>query len=131
MRATAIRCSPTWRAISLAFALRRPVEALPAFAPVVMATPAIPPQKNSLFAGHDLGAECWAMISSLLETCKLNSLDPLAWLTDLPKTSQVVADSDPPCEHHRPAVARRIGQRRMDHVKAAWKRPPRKGRASG
>jgi transposase len=40
-------------------------------------------RKNSLFAGHDLGAECWAMISSLLETCKLNSVDPLAWLTDV------------------------------------------------
>jgi transposase len=40
-------------------------------------------RKNSLFAGHDLGAEGWAMISSLLETCKLNSVDPLAWLTDV------------------------------------------------
>jgi transposase len=40
-------------------------------------------RKNSLFAGHDQGAECWAMISSLLETCKLNSVDPLAWLTDV------------------------------------------------
>jgi transposase len=40
-------------------------------------------RKNSLFAGHDLGAEGWAMISSLLETCKLNSADPLAWLTDV------------------------------------------------
>lgn len=40
-------------------------------------------RKNSLFAGHDLGAEGWAMISSLLETCKLNSVEPLAWLTDV------------------------------------------------
>src|SRR5499427_7064492 len=40
-------------------------------------------RKNSLFAGHDLGAAGWAMISSLLETCKLNSVDPLAWLTDV------------------------------------------------
>ena len=31
----------------------------------------------------DLGAAGWAMISSLLETCKLNSVDPLAWLTDV------------------------------------------------
>jgi len=40
-------------------------------------------RKNSLFAGHDLGAEAWAMHASLLETCKLNSVDPLAWLTDV------------------------------------------------
>ena len=40
-------------------------------------------RKNSLFAGHDLGAEGWAMHASLLETCKLNRVDPLAWLTDV------------------------------------------------
>ena len=40
-------------------------------------------RKNSLFAGHDLGAEGWATAASLLETCKLNSVDPLAWLTDV------------------------------------------------
>jgi len=40
-------------------------------------------RKNALFAGHDHGAEGWAMIASLLETCKLNAVDPLAWLTDV------------------------------------------------
>jgi transposase len=40
-------------------------------------------RKNALFAGHDRGAEGWAMIASLLETCKLNKIDPLAWLTDV------------------------------------------------
>ena len=40
-------------------------------------------RKNSLFAGHDRGAAGWAMIASLLETCKLNSVDPLAWTTDV------------------------------------------------
>ena len=40
-------------------------------------------RKNALFAGHDRGAEGWAMIASLLETCKLNSVDPLAWTTDV------------------------------------------------
>ena len=44
-------------------------------------------RKNSLFAGHDLGAEGWAMHASLLETCKLNRVDPLAWLTDVPPSS--------------------------------------------
>ncbi len=39
-------------------------------------------RKNALFAGHDLGAETWARIASLVETCKLNAVDPLAWMTD-------------------------------------------------
>jgi transposase len=40
-------------------------------------------RKNALFAGHDRGAEGWAMIASLLETCKLNGVDPLSWTTDV------------------------------------------------
>jgi transposase len=40
-------------------------------------------RKNALFAGHDKGAEGWAMTASLLETCKLNAVDPLAWTTDV------------------------------------------------
>ncbi len=40
-------------------------------------------RKNALFAGHDRGAEGWAMIASLLETRKLNAVDPLAWTTDV------------------------------------------------
>lgn len=38
-------------------------------------------RKNSLFAGHDAGAENWATIASLVETCKLNAVDPHAYLT--------------------------------------------------
>jgi len=40
-------------------------------------------RKNALFAGHDLGAENWATIASLVETCKLNAVDPLASMTDV------------------------------------------------
>ena len=40
-------------------------------------------RKNALFAGHDRGAEGWATCASLIETCKLNKLDPLAWMTDV------------------------------------------------
>ncbi len=39
-------------------------------------------RKNALFAGHDAGAKNWAMIASLIETCKLNAINPHAWLTD-------------------------------------------------
>ncbi|MGS5047549.1 MULTISPECIES: IS66 family transposase [unclassified Mameliella] len=38
-------------------------------------------RKNALFAGHDAGAQNWAMLASLIETCKRNAIDPHAWLT--------------------------------------------------
>jgi len=40
-------------------------------------------RKNSLFAGHDAAAENWACVSSLVETAKLNSVNPQAYLSDL------------------------------------------------
>jgi transposase len=40
-------------------------------------------RKNALFAGHDQGAENWACIASLVETCKLPGVDPQAYLTDV------------------------------------------------
>src|SRR6202051_5134879 len=40
-------------------------------------------RKNALFAGSDRGAEHWATIASLIETCKLNDVDPLVYLTDV------------------------------------------------
>jgi transposase len=40
-------------------------------------------RKNALFAGHDDGAENWAVIASLIETAKLNRIDPQAWLADV------------------------------------------------
>jgi transposase len=40
-------------------------------------------RKNSLFAGSDEGAENWACLASLIETCKLNGVDPQAYFTDL------------------------------------------------
>jgi len=40
-------------------------------------------RKNAVFAGDDQGAQGWAMIASLLETCTLNAVDPLAWTTDV------------------------------------------------
>ena len=40
-------------------------------------------RKNALFAGSDGGAEHWAVVASLIETCKLGGIDPLAYLTDI------------------------------------------------
>ncbi len=39
-------------------------------------------RKNALFAGSDGGGEQWATIASLVETCKLNGIDPQAYLAD-------------------------------------------------
>ena len=40
-------------------------------------------RKNHLFAGSDTGADRWAVIVSLIETAKLNNLEPWAYLTDV------------------------------------------------
>jgi hypothetical protein len=40
-------------------------------------------RKNALFAGHDEGAENWACIASLIETCKMNGVDPQAYVADV------------------------------------------------
>ncbi len=39
-------------------------------------------RKNALFAGSDEGAANWAAIASLIETAKLNGVNPHAWLAD-------------------------------------------------
>ena len=40
-------------------------------------------RKNHLFAGSDGGGERWAVVSSLIETCKLNGVEPFAYLRDV------------------------------------------------
>jgi transposase len=40
-------------------------------------------RKNALFAGSDGGGEHWAVLASLVETCKLNGVEPEAYLADV------------------------------------------------
>nr|WP_132011046.1 IS66 family transposase [Camelimonas lactis] len=40
-------------------------------------------RKNALFAGSDGGGEHWATIASLIETAKLNGVDPYLYLADV------------------------------------------------
>jgi transposase len=40
-------------------------------------------RKNALFAGSDGGARHWAIAMTLIQTAKLNDVDPMAWLTDV------------------------------------------------
>jgi hypothetical protein len=66
-------------------------------------------RKNSLFAGHDQGAESWACIASLIETCKLNDVDPQAYFTDV---LTKLVDLWPAA--HRRAHAMGLGGRALD-----------------
>ncbi len=54
-------------------------------------------RKNSLFAGSDGGGRTWATIATLLQTAKMNSVDPQAWLT---QTLERLANGWPSSEIH-------------------------------
>ena len=45
--------------------------------------PSVLTRKNALFAGSDEGARHWAMAMTLVQTAKLNGVEPMAWLTDV------------------------------------------------
>jgi transposase len=49
-------------------------------------------RKNALFAGSDGGGRTWATIATLLQTAKMNDVDPLTWLT---QTLQRIANGWP------------------------------------
>jgi len=49
-------------------------------------------RKNALFAGHDEGGRTWACIASLIATCKLNDVEPYAWMK---ATLEAIADGHP------------------------------------
>lgn len=40
-------------------------------------------RKNALFAGSDEGGRLWGVVASIIETCKLNGVEPHAYLTDV------------------------------------------------
>ena len=39
-------------------------------------------RKNALFAGHEIGAENWALLASIVATCKLNDINPVAYIAE-------------------------------------------------
>ena len=50
-------------------------------------------RKNALLAGHDAGAQNWAVIASLIETCKLNGIEPHRYLSGvLTSNSLIIVD---------------------------------------
>jgi transposase len=54
--------------------------------------PLVLTRKNALFAGHDEGARNWGRIASLIETAKMNGVDPAAYLTS---TLEAIARGHP------------------------------------
>lgn len=40
-------------------------------------------RKNALFAGHEQGAQNWAILASLIETCNLKGIEPHGYLTNV------------------------------------------------
>jgi hypothetical protein len=49
-------------------------------------------RKNALFAGHEVGAQNWALLASIVATCKINDIDPVAYIA---KTLQAIIDGHP------------------------------------
>jgi hypothetical protein len=45
--------------------------------------PVVLGRKNYLFMGSDQGGKAAAILYTLIETAKLNGIDPQAWLTDI------------------------------------------------
>ena len=69
-------------------------------------------RKNALFAGSDGGAEHWAVIASLIETCKLNGVEPHG----LPRRRPHQDRQRPPQQPDRRAPA--LGLLRAPELKA-------------
>ena len=65
-------------------------------------------RKNALFAGNEVGAENWAMLASLVATCKLSSVNPVDYIAD---TLRAILDGHPksriedlmPWQHTQPS----------------------------
>ncbi|MGY2935043.1 transposase [Bradyrhizobium sp. GM6.1] len=49
-------------------------------------------RKNALFAGHETGAENWALLASIVATCKLNDVNPAAYIAE---TLEAILDGHP------------------------------------
>ncbi len=49
-------------------------------------------RKNALFAGHEVGAENWALLASIVATCKLGDVNPVAYIAE---TLQAIIDGHP------------------------------------
>lgn len=49
-------------------------------------------RKNALFAGHEVGAENWALLASLVATCKMSDVNPVDYIAE---TLRAILDGHP------------------------------------
>ena len=49
-------------------------------------------RKNALFAGNEVGAENWAMLASLVATCKMSGVNPVDYIA---ATLRAILDGHP------------------------------------
>ena len=80
-------------------------------------------RKNALFAGHEVGAQNWALLASIVATCKLNNLDPVAYIA---KTLQAILDGHPQSriDELMPwSFVSRVKPRRIGDRKGAYEAP--------
>ena len=49
-------------------------------------------RKNALFAGNEVGAENWAMLASLVATCKMSEVNPVDYIAT---TLRAILDGHP------------------------------------
>jgi transposase len=70
-------------------------------------------RKSWLFAGSERGAERAALMYTLIQTAKLNDVDPQAWLADVlariadhpvNRVNELLQEMEPPCRN-RPAIS--------------------------
>ena len=61
-------------------------------------------RKNSLFAGHNEGGIAWGRIASLIETCKINGIEPFAYLKSTPKTASTTCCRGTSSRQAKPSV---------------------------
>ena len=49
-------------------------------------------RKNALFAGNEIGGENWAMLASLVATCKMSDVNPVDYIA---ATLRAILDGHP------------------------------------
>jgi len=78
-------------------------------------------RKNALFAGNEVGAENWAMLASLVATCKMSDVNPVDYLD---ATLRAILDGHPqsgiedlmPWRFKQPSSLAGIGSRRSAYM---------------
>ncbi len=73
-------------------------------------------RKNALFAGADSGGRHSAMIATLIETAKLNNVDPFAWVAVTQRRSGSFTGADRARQRSRIGAGGRVAQGRGARV---------------